>query len=623
MSGLFNEASLVLVPSGYKSGKVYSQVPTDGDGDLTFTRASSATRVNSDGLIEIPRTNLALRSEEFDNATWVKDFSSVTANTTTSPDGTTNADTYTGNGGSNVKFIYQANSVNSGTTYSISVYAKKNTNNFLQINTATTPFGVNAWANFNLDSGVVGTVGSSATASIQNVGNGWYRCVITAPAVATGTYASALFTLITSATSVRAESNTLSTSVFLWGAQLEVGSTATEYIPTTNSARTTFAGITQDGTSASNVPRLDYSQGSCPALLLEPQRTNDFIRSENLFTTHLVQNLTTSGNVDVATSPDGTQNADKFVPNSTSGVHGIANGSSLAITSGQKYSFSAFVKSDGGAFNLISLTFDSTTAWGATKNCIFNASTGASYSVPSEATMSSQNMGNGWYRITATLTAVGSRSASQYQYRIYIANTSGNLSYAASSGNTAGIYVWGAQVEEGAYATSYIPTTSATVTRLADACSKTGISSLIGQTEGVMFYDGFYGNNPNEVYMFLEQTLASGTSNAIFVQQFSNTIRFNVNTSTQQAQIISSSYNIGQRIKIAAAYKSNDFVMYINGVQIGTDTSGSVPTCTRLQIGTYPADPTNPIFIPNKGVNQAVLFPTRLSNAELQSLTTL
>jgi hypothetical protein len=131
--------------------------------------------INSDGsvgcpslLLEPQRTNLGTYSESFDNATWVKDFSSVTANTTTSPDGTTNADTYTGNGGSNVKFIYQANSVTSGTTYSISVYAKKNTNNFLQINTATTPFGVNAWANFNLDSGVVGTVGSSATASMAH-----------------------------------------------------------------------------------------------------------------------------------------------------------------------------------------------------------------------------------------------------------------------------------------------------------------------------------------------------------------------------------------------------------------------------------------------------------------------
>ena len=65
MSGLFNKASLVLVPSGYKAGKVYSQVPTDGGGDLTFTRASSATRVNSDGLIEKVRTNLFLNSNNF------------------------------------------------------------------------------------------------------------------------------------------------------------------------------------------------------------------------------------------------------------------------------------------------------------------------------------------------------------------------------------------------------------------------------------------------------------------------------------------------------------------------------------------------------------------------------
>ena len=210
-------------------------------------------------LLEPQRTNLILQSQDFDSATWVKDNSSVTANTTTSPDGTNNADTYTGNGTSSVKFTYQTNTITSGTTYSISIYAKKNTNNFLQVSTATASFGVNAWANFDLNNGVVGSVGSSATASIVNVGNGWYRCVITAPAVATGTFASALFTLITSATSVRGESNTLSTSVYLWGAQLEQGAYPTTYIPTTSATATRVA----DECSKSGISSLiGQSEGS-------------------------------------------------------------------------------------------------------------------------------------------------------------------------------------------------------------------------------------------------------------------------------------------------------------------------------------------------------------------------
>lgn len=200
-------------------------------------------------LLEPQRTNLALQSESFDNASWVKDFSSVTANTTTSPDGNTNADTYTGNGTTSVKLLYQGISVTNGTTYTSSIYAKKNTNNFIQILTSSAAFGANFWANFDLNSGVVGSVGSSATAKIESVGNGWYRCSITGTATATGTYSNAIYSLITSATSTRSESNSLSTSVFVYGAQFEVGAYSSTLIPTTTASATRIA----DTFSRSNI----------------------------------------------------------------------------------------------------------------------------------------------------------------------------------------------------------------------------------------------------------------------------------------------------------------------------------------------------------------------------------
>jgi hypothetical protein len=179
-------------------------------------------------------------------------------------------------------------------------------------------------------------------------------------------------------------------------------------------------------------------------------------------------------------------------------------------------------------------------------------------------------------------------------------------------------------LEAGSYATSYIPTTSATATRVADACFKTGISSLIGQTEGVIFFDGYFGNETDEMYAIIQNSLGSSTTSSMYLIKSSSSIKFQSydSTTTLQWEISGGSYTLGQRIKIAGAYKANDIVLYVNGVQIGTDTSATIATCTALQIGVYPASPTAN-FQYNGKVNQAILFPTRLSNSELQSLTTL
>jgi len=249
---------------------VFADKPVFQPESASFTRATTATRTNSSGLIEEvssgiarvdwsvggepntllepQRTNLIISSSQFDSASWIKGASSVTANSTTSPSGVGDADTFTGDGTSALHNIIQSLNVTSGSTYSFSTYVKKNTNNFIQLYGFGGQFGLNAWANFDLNNGVVGSIGSATTASIQSINNDWYRCIITIVATSTATSGIGI-NLITSTTSVRTENNTLSTSVFLWGAQLEAGAYSTSYIPTTTTSVTRNA----ESSTSSNV----------------------------------------------------------------------------------------------------------------------------------------------------------------------------------------------------------------------------------------------------------------------------------------------------------------------------------------------------------------------------------
>jgi len=388
--------------------------------------------------------------------------------------------------------------------------------------------------------------------------------------------------------------------------------------PTTNqSTRVNALGLIE--TVPDNVPRLDYPiGGGCPALLVEPSAQNTFIESQTLFTTHFPLNLTTTGYTNAATSPDGSVTAEKFVPTTASGVHGIANGSFLAIASGTTYTLSLFVKSDGGPYNLISLTFDNSTAWGATRNCIFNASNGTNFAVPSGATMTSENYGNGWYRIRATLTAVGNVAAAQYQYRIYVADASGNLSWAAPSGNTNGVFCWGAQLETGSVATSYIPTVASGITRAADVITDTTASGVIGQTEGTIYMEVAVYSANKEIF-----SISSGSVNGEAIRIQTNADgRLGAIALVSSSQVITTSsinvLNLGQFYKVAFAYKLNDYTLYIDGVvQTLTNVTGGVPVNMNKAVFARPNDS----FIQDQRVRATALYPTRLTDTQLALLT--
>jgi hypothetical protein len=565
MSNLLSQASLVMIPSGYKEDVVYSQIPTSGAGDLSFTRASNGTRINSAGLVEVCPWNLAGYSEDFSNAVWTKARVTITANDTTAPNGTLTADKVSLNSGTNSKLIQQAYSQNGAFTQT--VYAKAGTHNFIQllVGSDATPY-----CNFDLVNGTYSA--SGCTASITSVGNGWFYLTMSySTTIGTDYYLWAVDSL----SSARADSTSSTGYYYVWGFQLNIGSTAKPYFPTTDRL---------------NVPRLTYQNGGggCPSLLLEKQSTNLVSYSQD-FTQSSWQKLgqgiadTAVITANYAISPDGTQNATRFVCN--------LNGSSSA--SDRSWMIQTLTPQ---ANSTISIWIKLNTS--GTKNIIFSDGGGDIKTIS----------GTDWQRIDTTF------SGASGEFRIGLIGSTG-------SSDTLDCCIWGAQAESGSYPTSYIPTTSSSATRVADACFKTGISSLIGQTEGTMFAD-FVRTQSTSSDAFWFNISDNSVNNWIFFGLENTGGRFYVRASNTVIVEHYPAISLG-RHKLAIGYKSGSIVGYVDGVQVFTSSSTfTIGSLTGISLGPQSAVLSTDVVTSGQ-VNQAILFPTRLTNAELASLTTI
>ena len=587
MATTYDKASLVMIPSGVKESKLYSIKPTDGSGDFTFSRGTdTATRVNASGLIEKERENLLYHSNNF-TYTWTN-TRTTEASGYAGYDGTNDAWALIGTAVDSTHLIVQ-NVTLTASVVTFSVYVKAGAKDYciLRLDDGTPDY-----AYFDLSTGTKGTISVDyIDSTITSVGSGWYRVSVTKLATA-GTNVAVIYPAEFDNDPTYLGDG-VTEDLYMQNSQINYGLVPQEYVDSPSSSSVS-EGITD------NLPRLDYSGGaSCPSLLLEPSRTNLVPYSE-YFNASGWNQIRATITDNVAISPEGVQNAAKIVSTAVNNSHYIRR--DVASTTGVCY---VFAKADDFTFlklatnaHSFSPTFFNLTTGEITPSALYDADI--------------EEYENGWWKCIIKPTDAFTQ--------FFVENAGDSASASHLGDGVKGVFIYGAQVEAGSYPTSYIPTYGTSASRAGDSCSKTGISSLIGQTEGTLFIemkDLVWRSSASRIIGISDGTQQNRV--ILLTGQTSNTLRAIVTTGNVLQTSTTASATFGN-VKLAIAYSSAGGVVYSNGSQILSFGAISVPACSALYIemvedGTlFPADGKN---------TQALLFKTRLTDAELAALTTL
>ena len=578
------------------------------DPRITFTRASTATFYDGRTTAKAEE-NLLANSKDFTNVAygWYTNsgfYATVTINDTTAPDGTTTGAKLAATATTNNFLRCQDSKQTVSTITTVSWFVKAGDVSWVALRNLAVSGSPYVW--FNLSTGVVGTQQSGLTGSIQSVGSGWYRCSIT------GTTASSIannFIDIVPCASDNSQTVAIGNYIYIWGAQIESRSAVSAYTPTTTAAITNYIPALQ--TAASGVARFDHNPttGESLGLLIEEQRVNLLTRSDDFANASWIKNQSTPLDSNVLIAPDGTLTADFVKTLVGSFTHGIYQ--SYSGTTGQ--TFSVYAKAGDASL----LTLDTNAA--GTSYAVFNLSTGVVVSSLGN-TASITPVGNGWYRCVIANTT----SATLYGViGVRESYTSGNP-WAASTGTGKGIYIWGAQLEAGAFATSYIPTVASQVTRSPDAASITGtnFSSWYRADEGTVYTETVDGMPATSSARGIWSIDDGTTSNRLDLRRQTSTDIQNfitVNGVTQANLSYGYTAVNGVSFKNATVYKFNDIAGTLNSGTIQADSSAQIPVVSGLRIGVLQA---SSVYL-SGSIKKLAYYPKRLTNAELAGLTTV
>ncbi len=393
-----------------------------------------------------------------------------------------------------------------------------------------------------------------------------------------------------------------------------VNKTFSDIITFTRASTATFfnsAGVLTS--AATNAPRFDYNPSTLAAqgLLIEESRANLFTYSAQFDDAAWLKGGTISANEIVA--PDGTLSADLLTAANTTFSGSLRQ--TPTVTSATAYTISAFVKKNNWRY--VGLRF-STSTFGATEQVPFyDFDTDAvSNGGVTGATITRTLVGNGWVRLAMTFTSTSTSGTSQ----IWITDSNGAT--APAKAGTESVYVWGAQLEAGAFPTSYIPTTTTALTRAQDRAVVNTISPWYNSVAGTIYAEFSLTLPASGGNQFFTQTSDNSYNNRI-VNNISSTAFPNTSTvsggTSDGFASTAGAVTANTTVKVAAAYASNDLAISLNGGTVATDNTVTIPSgLTRFDLGSDHLGFNN---VKAGYLRRITYYPTRLSNAQLQAIT--
>jgi hypothetical protein len=533
-------------------------------------------------------TNICLQSQAA-GTTWTLARATQSANVTTAPDGTTTADKIMASTDDNTHKLTQSIAVVAGKTYTFSAYIKAAEEDEIYFDISTVAFPGASTAYFDVGDGTVGTVGAGAdSTAIQDAGNGWYRCSITTTADATGANDFGLWTVATG------EDNSYignaSDGIYVWGMQLEAHHEATPYIPTTTAAVSAYRHVTP------------------PGLLVEEARTNSATYSEDWSHANWVKATGVTISANDTAAPNGTVTADFMEETADTNAHQTNQAFTFTAAA---YTWSAYVKPVSRQWIRLMMydgTTFSTAYFDLTNEVVGTFSAGVTGDI--------EVLPNGWYRIWMSdvqLAAAGG---------VYINGALADSGVDTYAGEAAkGYNLFGAQLELGAFPTSYIPTTTIAVARNADVVSTTDVS--------------WYNSAASTLYTKASQPVLSSNAenHAVNISDASTSDRhlhwkdattvaqqFSQSTTGDNSNLVSGvSYVAGVDLLSASALAHNDLEYYVSGTRTGTgDQAVDIPVgVTTLNVGSDQGGANQW----NGHIAEIRYYNTRKPNAYLEDLS--
>lgn len=350
-----------------------------------------------------------------------------------------------------------------------------------------------------------------------------------------------------------------------------------------------------------DLPRFDYNPVTlaCRGLLIEQSRANLFLQSQTFATTWAPTRASIA--TVSSTSPAGASTVDQIVEDTSANSHFIGQ-TVNPVAGNATVTLSLFAKPAGRNF----LTFTTQDSSGAFKTSYFNVSNGTIGTVASGHTASIQAFPNGWYRCIVVTT----QAATSGVFRFYPGPADVNGSNSYQGNGTSGILVWGAQFEVGAFVTSYIPTTTTSLTRNADVAAMTGtnFSSWFNGSAGT--FVGQWDSVTGAASMLTTAPSAGGSGALLYSSSFD--IKSYNGTNVAQT---SNFYSVNTAFRAGVAYDANGRSVCLNGGTVGTNT-GVITAPTSLSLG---AGSISGIL--NGHTYKLFYYPQRLTNAELQAFS--